>query len=59
MMLMPDVALDILLPAVLAGSLVGARRLAGAATRPLRLLFAAVVGVLAIEMIAGGLRGGF
>jgi len=54
----PPVAMPVML-GVLAGSLVGARRLAGAATRPLRLLFAAVVGVLAIEMIAGGLRGGF
>jgi len=54
----PPVVMPVML-GVLAGSLAGARRLAGASTRPLRLLFAAVVGVLAIEMIAGGLRGGF
>jgi uncharacterized protein len=54
----PPVVMPVML-GVLAGSLMGARRLAGASTRPLRLLFAVVVGVLAIEMIAGGLRGGF
>jgi uncharacterized membrane protein YfcA len=54
----PRVAMPVML-GVLAGSLAGARHLAGAATRPLRLLFAAVVGVLAVEMIVGGLRGSF
>ncbi|HKE21577.1 MAG TPA: sulfite exporter TauE/SafE family protein [Bryobacteraceae bacterium] len=54
----PRIAMPVML-GVLAGSLLGARRLAGASTRPLRLLFAAVVGVLAIEMIAGGIRGNF
>jgi uncharacterized membrane protein YfcA len=54
----PPVVMPVML-GVLAGSLAGARLLAGASTRPLRLLFAVVVGVLAIEMIAGGLRGGF
>jgi len=54
----PPVAMPVML-GVLAGSLLGARHLAGASTRPLRVLFAAVVGVLAVEMIASGLRGGF
>ena len=54
----PRLAMPVML-GVLAGSLIGARQLAGAATRPLRLLFGAVVGVLAVEMIAGGLRGTF
>ncbi len=54
----PPVAMPVML-GVLAGSLAGARRLAGSSTRPLRLLFAAVVGVLAVEMIAGGFRGSF
>ena len=53
----PPVVMPVML-GVLAGSLVGARLLTHAATRPLRLLFAAVVGVLAVEMIAGGIRGG-
>jgi uncharacterized protein len=56
--LQPPLVMPVVL-GVLAGSLMGARRLAGASPRPLRLLFAAVVGLLAIEMIAGGLRGGF
>src|SRR5205085_946805 len=40
---------------VLAGSMIGARVLIGAATRYLRWTFAAVVGVLAIEMIYNGI----
>ena len=52
----PPVVMPVML-GVLAGSLVGARFLPHASTRPLRLLFAAVVGVLALEMIAGGMRG--
>jgi len=54
----PRLAMPVML-GVVAGSLIGARRLAGASTRPLRLLFAAVVGVLAVEMVARGLRGRF
>jgi len=42
---------------VLAGSLVGARVLTGASTRILRLVFASVVGLMAVEMIVNGLRG--
>jgi uncharacterized membrane protein YfcA len=54
----PALAMPVTL-GVLAGSLVGARRLAGTSPRPLRILFAAVVGALAVEMISGGLRGTF
>jgi uncharacterized protein len=54
----PRMAMPVML-GVLVGSLLGARRLAGASPRPLRILFAAVVGVLAVEMIARGLRGSF
>jgi uncharacterized membrane protein YfcA len=42
---------------VLAGSMLGARLLAGAPTKALRLLFGLVVGVLAIEMIYSGVTG--
>jgi len=42
---------------VLAGSMLGARLLAGAPTKKLRLLFGLVVGVLAIEMIYSGVTG--
>jgi hypothetical protein len=42
---------------VVAGSFLGARRLAGAETRVLRKLFAAVVAVLAVEMIYSGFAG--
>jgi hypothetical protein len=42
---------------VLAGSLIGARLLGGARIERLRLLFAIVVGGLAIEMIYGGITG--
>jgi len=42
---------------VLTGSLVGARVLTGASTRVLRLVFAIVVGLMAVEMIVNGLRG--
>jgi uncharacterized membrane protein YfcA len=42
---------------VLAGSLIGARVLAGAKVRVLRLVFALVIGSLAIEMIYSGLTG--
>ncbi|MBV9506703.1 MAG: sulfite exporter TauE/SafE family protein [Acidobacteriia bacterium] len=42
---------------VLSGSLLGARQLIGAKTRPLRIVFALVVGLLAFEMIYGGFTG--
>jgi uncharacterized membrane protein YfcA len=53
----PGLAMPVML-GVLAGSLLGARQLVGARTRVLRLLFAAVVGVMASEMIYNGLSGG-
>jgi len=52
----PRLAMPVML-GVLGGSLIGARVLAGAEVRPLRLLFAAVVAVLAVEMIIHGLTG--
>lgn len=52
----PDIAMPVML-GVLLGSLVGARFLGEAKIRPLRLLFAGVVGVLAVEMIYGGFTG--
>ncbi len=42
---------------VLAGSLLGARVLAGAETRRLRVVFAVLVVALAVEMIYSGLWG--
>ncbi len=55
----PALAMPVML-GVLAGSLAGARQLLGARIRALRLLFAIVIGVLALEMfyyaIAGGAR---
>ena len=42
---------------VLAGSVTGARLLAGARTKLLRRVFALVVGALALEMIYSGLTG--
>jgi uncharacterized membrane protein YfcA len=53
----PGLAMPVML-GVLAGSLLGARQLVGARTRSLRLLFAAVVGLMAAEMIYNGLSGG-
>ena len=53
----PGLAMPVML-GVLAGSLAGAKQLAGAKTRALRLVFAAVIGVLAIEMIYNGIKGG-
>jgi hypothetical protein len=41
----------------LGGSLVGARVLAGAAVRTLRLVFSLVIGFLAVEMIYNGFTG--
>jgi uncharacterized membrane protein YfcA len=52
----PGLAMPVML-GVLAGALVGARLLAGARTRVLRIAFAAVITVLAAEMIYNGLRG--
>jgi uncharacterized membrane protein YfcA len=52
----PRLAMPVML-GVLAGSLVGARLLAGAGTRALRLVFAVVVAALAVEMIFHGLTG--
>lgn len=52
----PGLSMPVML-GVLAGSLVGARLLTKAPVRQLRLLFAAVIVVLAIEMIYNSLRG--
>ena len=53
----PSLAMPVML-GVLAGSLVGARLLVGAKTKALRILFAAVIAVMAVEMISSGLHGG-
>ena len=53
----PALAMPVML-GVLLGSLLGARHLAGARTRNLRLVFAAVVAVMAVEMIYNGITGG-
>ena len=53
----PGLAMPVML-GVLTGSLLGAQQLIGARTRVLRLVFAAVVGVLAVEMIYNGFSGG-
>ena len=52
----PRLAMPVML-GVLGGSLAGARLLTGAPTRSLRLLFGAVVAVLAAEMIFHGMTG--
>jgi len=52
----PFLAMPVML-GVLAGSLAGARFLAGASVRALRILFSALVAALAIELIANALRG--
>jgi len=52
----PAVALPVML-GVLGGALVGARLLASARTRHLRLAFSVVVAVLALEMLYRGLTG--
>ena len=52
----PGLSMPVML-GVLTGSLLGARRLIGSRTRPLRILFALVVGLLALEMIYAGLAG--
>jgi uncharacterized membrane protein YfcA len=53
----PGLAMPVML-GVLGGSLAGARLLAGAPARPLRVVFAAMVGLLAVEMIYNGISGG-
>ena len=53
----PGLAMPVML-GVLTGSLLGAPRLMAARTRALRLLFGAVAGVLAVEMIYNGFSGG-
>lgn len=52
----PALAMPVML-GVLAGSWVGSRRLADANPKALRILFAVVVGAMALQMIYGGLRG--
>ena len=52
----PGLAMPVML-GVLTGSILGARQLAGAKTRVLRAVFAAVVAVLAAEMMYGGFSG--
>jgi len=54
--ILPDVTMPVVL-GVLVGSLIGARLLSGAPVKTLRYLFAAVVGILALEMIYGGITG--
>ncbi len=53
----PDLAMPVML-GVLGGSVSGARLLKGARTKTLRLVFAVVIAVLAIEMVYSGLFGG-
>lgn len=53
----PGLAMPVML-GVLAGALLGARLLARAPVRPLRLIFSAVIALLALEMIYRGLTGG-
>ena len=53
----PGLAMPVML-GVLTGSMLGAPQLVGARTRVLRIVFAAVVGVLAVEMIYNGFSGG-
>lgn len=52
----PGLAMPVML-GVLAGSLAGSRALATAKTRVLRIVFAFVIGVLAVEMIWSGITG--
>jgi uncharacterized membrane protein YfcA len=53
----PGLAMPVML-GVLTGSMLGAPRLIAARTRVLRVVFAAVVGILAIEMVYNGFSGG-
>jgi uncharacterized membrane protein YfcA len=52
----PELAMPVML-GVLAGSFVGARMLAGAKVRVLRIIFSLVIGALAVEMIYSGMTG--
>jgi uncharacterized membrane protein YfcA len=52
----PGLAMPVML-GVLAGSLIGARKLAGAKVGVLRIAFAVLIGAIAIEMIYSGLTG--
>ena len=52
----PGIAMPVML-GVLGGSLVGARVLAGAKVRSLRIVFSVVIGILAMEMIYNGFAG--
>jgi hypothetical protein len=54
----PGLAMPVML-GVLSGSILGARQLVGARDRVLRWIFAGVVGVMAVEMIVGGVQGKF
>ena len=54
----PGIAMPVML-GVLAGSLIGARVLAGAAVRSLRIVFSVVIAFLAVEMIYNGFTGRF
>jgi uncharacterized protein len=54
----PGLAMPVML-GVLAGSMVGARLLMKIRTRTLRLVFSAVIAVVAMEMIYKGITGGF
>jgi len=54
----PGLAMPVML-GVLAGSLLGARVLAGAKVKTLRIVFSSVIGVLAVEMIYNGIAGKF
>jgi uncharacterized membrane protein YfcA len=54
----PGLAMPVML-GVLVGSLAGARILGGAQVRVLRMVFACVIGALAIEMIYAGMAGKF
>jgi uncharacterized protein len=53
----PGLAMPVML-GVLAGSLGGAKLLVGAKPKALRMVFAVVIGVLAVEMIYNGVHGG-
>jgi uncharacterized membrane protein YfcA len=53
----PDLAMPVML-GVLTGSVLGARQLVESGTRMLRVVFAGVVGLMAVEMIYNGITGG-
>jgi len=53
----PGLAMPVML-GVLSGSLLGARHLVGAKPKALRLIFAGVIGVMAIEMVYNAFSGG-